>query len=155
MQVIFDGPLTAGPFIESGELKGIAISDSRAKSLPMRDVAGMLRSFEYAGWSALHKLAERDNEGFLRLLPHADAWRQLVQATFLETYQEAIAGCPSSPADPAEAERLLNLFLLEKVLYEIRYEAANRPTWLRIPLSGLGLILDSAAKVKEKTLVPA
>jgi maltose alpha-D-glucosyltransferase / alpha-amylase len=130
------------------------LAERRAKSLAYRDVAGMLRSFEYAGWSALHKLADRDNEGFARLLPRADAWRQLVQATFLETYREAIAGCSCYPAEPAEADRLLKLFLLDKLLYEIRYEAANRPTWLRIPLSGLGPILDSAAKTKEKTLVP-
>jgi maltose alpha-D-glucosyltransferase/alpha-amylase len=90
-----------------------------------------------------------------RLLPHADAWRQLVQATFLESYYEAIGGSISAPADPAETERLLNLFLLDKVLYEIRYEAANRPDWLRIPLSGLAGILDGVAKAKERALVPA
>jgi len=131
------------------------LAERRAKSVSIRDVAGMLRSFEYAGWSALHKLAERDSEGYQRLLPHADAWRQLVQLTFLENYKEAIAGCASYPADPAEVDRLLALFLLDKVLYEIRYEAANRPAWLRIPLSGLAAILDSATMVKEKTLVPA
>jgi maltose alpha-D-glucosyltransferase / alpha-amylase len=131
------------------------LAERRAKSVSIRDVAGMLRSFEYAGWSALHKLADRDSEGYQRLLPHADAWRQLVQLTFLENYQEAIAGCASYPADPAEVDRLLGLFLLDKVLYEIRYEAANRPAWLRIPLSGLAAILDSATMVKEKTLVPA
>jgi maltose alpha-D-glucosyltransferase / alpha-amylase len=50
---------------------------------------------------------------------------------------------------------LLNLFLLDKVLYEIRYEEANRPSWLRIPLAGLAEILDGAAKIKERTLEPA
>ncbi len=132
-----------------------SLAARRAKGSPMQDVAGMLRSFEYASWAALHKLADRDPDGMSRLLPHSEEWKRLVQGTFLETYREAIAGCVSWPDSAEEADRLLNLFLLDKVLYEIRYEAANRPSWLRIPLAGLAEILDGAAKIKERTLVPA
>jgi maltose alpha-D-glucosyltransferase/alpha-amylase len=58
--------------------------------------------------------------------------------------------CPSWPADRAEADRLLNLFMLDKALYEISYEAANRPTWLRIPVAGLRTVLDSLKSAGEK-----
>jgi len=84
----------------------------------------------------------------------AEAWNKLIRETFMTSYAQAIAGCSSWPADPAEVDRLLKLFLLEKVLYEIRYEVANRPAWLRIPLAGLSAILGGAP-VKEKELVPA
>jgi maltose alpha-D-glucosyltransferase/alpha-amylase len=118
------------------------IAERRAKSSPMRDVAGILRSVEYVAWSALFRLADRDPDGFARLRPFAMEWKTLVQKAFLESYQQTIAGCPSWPDDPAEMSRLLNLFLLDKVLYEIAYEAASRPTWLRIPITGLAEILD-------------
>ena len=55
------------------------------------------------------------------------------------------AGAPSWPETPGEAERLIDLFLIEKALYEIRYEAANRPAWLGIPVRGVLAVLDAAA----------
>ena len=132
-----------------------SLEERRAKGSPLRDVAGMLRSFDYAAGATLNKLAEQDPDGVARVRADAADWKHLVQETFMASYSQAIAGCPSWPADPAEADRLLKLFLLDKVLYEIRYEAANRPAWLRIPLAGLAEILDSPAAPKEKALVPA
>jgi maltose alpha-D-glucosyltransferase/alpha-amylase len=105
--------------------------------------------------ATLNKLAEQDPDGVARVRADAADWKHLVQETFMASYSQAIAGCPSWPEDPAEADRLLKLFLLDKVLYEIRYEAANRPAWLRIPLAGLAELLDSPAAPKEKALVPA
>jgi maltose alpha-D-glucosyltransferase/alpha-amylase len=130
-----------------------SIEERRQKSSPLRDVAGMLRSFEYAAWSALHRLADRDPEGFERLRPYAAEWKRLAQDTFLDTYIQSVAGCASWPAEGSEARRMLYLFLLDKVLYEISYEAAHRPTWLRIPVSGLAEILDVTATPTERTLV--
>ena len=93
----------------------------------------MLRSFEYAEWAALFAIAEHEADSVGKLLPFASAWRKATQETFLKSYFDAIGDCPSCPKDRAEADRLLNLFTLEKALYEICYEATNRPTWLRIP----------------------
>jgi maltose alpha-D-glucosyltransferase / alpha-amylase len=120
-----------------------ALAERRAKSTPVRDVAGMLRSIEYVAWASLFRLADRDPEGFTRLLPFAMEWRTLVQKAFLESYQAAIVGAPSWPATAKESARLLNLFLLDKVLYEIGYEAASRPAWLPIPIAGLTELLDT------------
>ncbi len=72
----------------------------------------------------------------------AERWRRSVEAAFLDAYRETIAGCPSYPEDADQAQALLDLFLLEKALYEICYEAANRPGWLRIPLRGVAGLLS-------------
>ncbi len=131
------------------------LAERRAKASPLRDVAGILRSFHYVAWSALFTLADRDPDGYEKLLPYAMEWRREVQQAFMHCYIEAIQGCVSWPADADEASRLLNLFLLEKVLYELRYEAANRPGWLRIPIAGLRDMLDALQTPKEKNLAAA
>lgn len=120
-----------------------SLSERRSKSSAFKDVAGMLRSFEYAEWAAVFSFAEHDADAIPKLLPHADEWRILAQSAFLSSYYDTIGDCPSCPVRQAESKRLLNLFTLEKALYEICYEASNRPTWLRIPVTGLHALLDS------------
>jgi trehalose synthase-fused probable maltokinase len=109
----------------------------RAKHSPMRDVAGMLRSFAYAGAAARRGLQHgaRSDATDALMLAMSDA--------FLAKYGSAIRGCPSFPANPTHAANLLRLFLLEKALYEVNYELANRPDWLGIPLSGVLALLDN------------
>ena len=117
------------------------LGERRIKLSPLKDVAGMLRSFDYAAWSAYMRLIETDPSHEALVLRLTGQWREATEAAFLAAYRETIAGCPSYPASTDEAGRLLELFLLEKALYEICYEAANRPGWLRIPLKGvLGLL---------------
>jgi maltose alpha-D-glucosyltransferase / alpha-amylase len=101
----------------------------RRKSSPLRDVAGMLRSFDYA---AVASGAEA----------HGREWQRAAASAFLAGYRATIAGCGSHPADPAQAAALLELFTLEKAFYELSYELANRPAWLRIPMEGIRAILD-------------
>jgi maltose alpha-D-glucosyltransferase/alpha-amylase len=128
-----------------------SLEERRAKHSPLRDVAGMLRSFDYAAWAAVLDLAETRPDAFDALLAHAFAWREATTAAFLDAYRETVAGCPSYPADPAEARRLVDLFLLEKALYEIGYEAANRPGWLRIPIQGVAGLLGETITTEETT----
>ncbi len=113
------------------------LEERRTKHSPLRDVAGMLRSFNYAAEFALSEsTAERplDRE---QLRPLAERWEQATQTSFMKGYREAIEGCPSYPTDEADAEALIRLFTLEKALYELRYELQNRPDWVKVPLSGL------------------
>jgi maltose alpha-D-glucosyltransferase / alpha-amylase len=124
-------------------------AERRQKALPARDVAGMLRSFDYAAWSALLRLAERDPEGYGRLVPEAIEWRCLVRAAFLESYTQYAAGTPSWPEDAPSRDRLLEFFTLDKVLYEIGYEAGNRPHWLKIPVQGLADTIDTLGQSAE------
>jgi maltose alpha-D-glucosyltransferase/alpha-amylase len=113
----------------------------RRKSSPLRDVAGMVRSFNYAKVAALRGTSD-DRAADRRVLePLADAWERRTVGAFLEGYRATIGDAVSYPRDPAVAQALLDVFLLEKAFYEISYELANRPAWLRIPLEGIRAIL--------------
>jgi maltose alpha-D-glucosyltransferase/alpha-amylase len=117
------------------------MADRRSKDSPLRDVAGMVRSFDYAALAAVEQLGQAHADRGNELQKLALAWRDAVTAAYLGAYKEAIAGCPAYPEDAAAADRLLDLFMLGKAFYEIRYELANRPTWLAIPLRGVLRIL--------------
>lgn len=120
-----------------------SLDERRAKHSPLKDVAGMLRSFNYAAWAALFEATEDRPEDFDLLRPVVEEWERETTEAFMSGYEKAIEGCPSYPVAPEEAKGLLDLFLIEKAAYEIRYEVANRPNWLRIPLLGLDRILTS------------
>ncbi|HYQ01994.1 MAG TPA: maltose alpha-D-glucosyltransferase [Polyangiaceae bacterium] len=115
---------------------GRPVSDRRYKRSPLRDVAGMLRSFAYAAETALRSERVRA-EDRVRLVPWAEAFRSWVCVAFVRTYLEAIAGEAYCPKNPATARLLLDFYELEKVVYEVNYELNNRPNWLAVPLAGL------------------
>ncbi len=119
------------------------IAERRMKHSPLRDVAGMLRSFSYAAASSLDQFTATRPDDRPLLGPLANAWEQAASAAFVEAYREVVEGCPSYPADEYDARRLLSLFSVEKALYEVRYELDNRPTWLPIPLHSLIRLLKS------------
>ena len=119
-----------------------SLEERRAKSSPLKDVAGMLRSFDYVAAASVMRLLEVDPHSAEIVQPLAQRWREATEQAFLDSYRAAIAGCPSHPEDPDEARRLIDLFLLEKALYEICYEAANRPDWLGIPLAGVSRLVN-------------
>jgi maltose alpha-D-glucosyltransferase/alpha-amylase len=108
------------------------LAESRRKHSPVRDVAGMLRSFSYAKWTAAKSSPEV-----------LDDWEAETRRAFLAAYEAAAAdsGLFESFADVAG---LLRLFELEKVLYELRYEHGNRPDWIQVPLSGLLAMLEKS-----------
>ena len=74
-----------------------------------------------------------------------DEWERQMVGAFIEAYRAAAVGCPSVPAADAIFQRLLHLFLMEKALYEICYEATNRPDWIVIPVYGLLRLLSHRA----------
>ncbi len=116
--------------------------ERRIKQSPLRDVAGMLRSFSYAAFSALMKYSSRRPEDFRRLEPWALLWEQSVCSAFLRTYCEVANGTSILPSDPLLYEQLLEVYVIDKALYELAYELNNRPGWVVIPLTGiLGLPL--------------
>ena len=105
----------------------------RAKQSPLRDVAGMLRSFSYAQHSALRAAAASDAE-VAAMAPPLAAWEAQVREQFLAGYAGAI-DARLWPRDVPQG--LLGLYVLEKALYELRYELSNRPDWVDIPLAGV------------------
>ena len=120
------------------------IEERRAKHCILKDVVGMLRSFDYAAAVALSERLELQPQHRDSMLRAADGWRQLATSRFLEGYRAAVDGLGSYPA-PEDADRLLQLFLMEKVLYEIAHEGSNRPSWIHIPLTGLLRLLGRLA----------
>jgi maltose alpha-D-glucosyltransferase/alpha-amylase len=109
----------------------------RQKQSPLRDVAGMLRSFSYAARSALITFSQRYPEKYPTLELWATAWENAAANSFLAGYKQTLAPNPSLIPDPTNADTMLSALLLEKALYELLYELNNRPTWLSIPLNGL------------------
>jgi maltose alpha-D-glucosyltransferase / alpha-amylase len=122
------------------------LEERRRKTSPLRDVAGMLRSFDYAAWAALGRLDARHGEASPEIRREALAWRRYSERAFLETYRFTAEGSAHYPSDPATAQGLTDLFLLEKAFYEIGYEAANRPGWLPIPIRGVLDLLKEATE---------
>jgi maltose alpha-D-glucosyltransferase/alpha-amylase len=114
---------------------GHGLEQRRAKQSPLRDVAGMLRSFSYVQHSALRSLAQ-DTAETKRLAQLARAWKDDVREAFLASYDEAARGAELYGSLRA-GRGLLELFELEKALYELRYEIGNRPSWAGIPLQGI------------------
>ncbi len=117
----------------------------RAKHSPLRDVAGLIRSFNYAAVTSLSGHKPTRPGAAEDLKSAITKWETLAVGSFLNGYGEAIRGCSSVPGDAKAFERLLKFFVLEKALYEICYEAANRPDWLSIPVRGVQQLLASNA----------
>jgi maltose alpha-D-glucosyltransferase/alpha-amylase len=112
-----------------------SFEERRAKHTPLKDVAGMLRSFDYARWTALRQALE-GHADYERLAPFAEDWAKRARAAFLGAYAEAVRGSGLF-ADLEDVEQLLGVLELEKALYELRYELNNRPGWVGIPLAGI------------------
>jgi maltose alpha-D-glucosyltransferase/alpha-amylase len=124
------------------------LDERRAKLSPMRDVAGMIRSFDYAA-----SITERERKlasgtpGDVRATTLLRDFRTLAEAAFLEGYAEG-RGSPLSPTE----QLLIDAFAIEKAAYEITYEIANRPDWVGVPVRGLVSRLD---KIPAKSAEPA
>jgi maltose alpha-D-glucosyltransferase/alpha-amylase len=115
------------------------LADRRAKQSALKDVAGMLRSFSYAARFALMTHITRRAGGEDRLLSWARLWERSVHAAFLGAYRRTVAAARADflPVDREDFGSLLDMYLLDKLVYELQYELDNRPTWLSVPLAGL------------------
>ncbi|MHB1700249.1 MAG: maltose alpha-D-glucosyltransferase [Acidobacteriaceae bacterium] len=130
-----------------------SLADRRRKQSPLKDVAGMLRSYSYAAFAGVLAFEEtrvRESRGESKgggrdsaaaeaagLRNCARAWEKGMREAFLRGYWKAAGSAKIVPEDPKEAQRLLNAYLLEKAMYELLYELNNRPAWAQIPLAGI------------------
>jgi maltose alpha-D-glucosyltransferase/alpha-amylase len=123
------------------------LSERRIKRSPLRDVAGMLRSFHYAAYTGLFGEPaggmRPENPSFLE--PWVLQWYQWVSAAFLRSYFDTAASASFLPRRRVELEVLLDVLLLDKALYELRYEINNRPEWIALPIEGLLHVLEAGA----------
>ena len=113
------------------------LEERRAKHSPLRDVAGMLRSFDYAAHVAIEHIGAELHVETVHRRTALERWQQLAAGAFRDGYLQAEVQVPLDDEAVPTRERLLQLFVVEKLLYEIRYELDNRPNWLHIPLHGL------------------
>jgi maltose alpha-D-glucosyltransferase/alpha-amylase len=118
------------------------LEERRAKAPAARDIAGFLRSIDYAVSAALDRATDLKPEERANLTPQIRQWSEKLTAGYWDSYREAIGASPLWPAADEDRRALLNAFLIEKVLYEIEYELTNRPTWLHIPLEAALRILQ-------------
>ena len=118
---------------------GRPLAERRLKLGPLRDVAGMIRSYEYAGASALRA---RDADQVARLAPWARAFSEWACAAFVAGYLDRAQGSALVSPNPIHQKRLLDFYLVEKCVYEVAYELNNRPDWVAIPLAGLRARLE-------------
>jgi malto-oligosyltrehalose trehalohydrolase/4-alpha-glucanotransferase len=120
------------------------LAERRAKHAALRDVAGMLRSLAYVAAAPLRALplnsTPAEQQAVRRRL---SAWEAKASRAFLDGYFEAARGSVFCTEPRSDAERMIRFFMLEKALYEVAYEFANRPDWVSIPLSGAVALLES------------
>jgi maltose alpha-D-glucosyltransferase/alpha-amylase len=121
---------------------GRSLAERRIKRSPLRDAAGMLRSFDYAAHAALRDLTERgnverDSDGYRELERWGRMWTSWASAAYLRSYLETARLGAFLPETNDELALALDLFVLEKALYELGYELSSRPDWVEIPLAGI------------------
>jgi maltose alpha-D-glucosyltransferase / alpha-amylase len=121
-----------------------SLSERRLKRSPLRDTAGMVRSFHYAAFFALHKEISVRREDIPLLTPWADLWHRYVSGIFLRGYLDTVGKAPFIPRVPEDLAALNRIFLLEKAVYEVGYELNSRPEWIFVPLKGIQTLLQEA-----------
>ncbi|HEV7589036.1 MAG TPA: putative maltokinase, partial [Longimicrobium sp.] len=114
-----------------------SIQERRAKQSVLRDVAGMLRSFDYAVRLSMSGFRADDLAVRMSVQRWADAWRAEVRSLFVSAYRETLGDSPVVPRDLSAMMRALAVFELEKAVYEMGYEMNNRPDWIWVPLQGV------------------
>jgi maltose alpha-D-glucosyltransferase/alpha-amylase len=125
-----------------------SLSRRRLKRPAVVDLAGMVRSFHYAGRVAALRLTRDLGTSVASVEPGAidqwlNFWHRWVTSTFLDTYLQRTGQCDYLPADREQLRKLYNFFLLEKAIYELSYEANSRPHWVDIPAQGILELLDT------------
>jgi maltose alpha-D-glucosyltransferase/alpha-amylase len=126
-----------------------SIEERRRKAPAARDVAGLIRSVDYSATAALARALQSTADESGKLERALDAWRERSVDAVLSGYRQFLGDPRLWPRETANAVRLLDFFLLEKALYEIEYELAHRPDWLRVPLSGILRILSRSSTRTE------
>ena len=126
-----------------------SIAERKIKHSPLKDVAGMIRSYHYAVSAGLFNAPEAQQADPERLLLAADRWYRLMRDTYLESYLTTFG--PEHPLfkNNTEINFLLLIYLLEKAVYELGYELSYRPTWVKIPLRGIVDVIREVEKLRD------
>ncbi len=126
-----------------------SIEARRRKAPAARDVAGLIRSIDYSATAALERALKSAPDEHGKLARALEAWREHSAAAFMAAYRSSLTDTRLWPQSLEAADRLLDFFLLEKAFYEIEYELAHRPDWLRVPLAGTWRILSRSEEAAQ------
>jgi maltose alpha-D-glucosyltransferase/alpha-amylase len=113
-----------------------------AKFCPLRDVAGILRSFSYAAETARRRVKQDRPEALDLMKTYTKEWEKLAGQNFLDAYLNETQDCISVPNNKRVFKKIVSFLSIEKAVYELNYELANRPDWVEIPVCGLIEKLD-------------
>jgi maltose alpha-D-glucosyltransferase / alpha-amylase len=124
-----------------------SLAERREKDSPLRDVAGMVRSFHYAAYASLFRRFgdASARPGWELLVPVANAWYRVISREYLRAYFEKASTADFLPASTDEREFLLNIWLLAKAVYELKYELNHRLDWVAIPIEGIEMLVREPA----------
>ena len=125
-----------------------SLEQRRSKAPPARDVAGFLRSVDYAVSAAIERAPNITADERPVFAHRIRLWGARLSAAFWDSYKEALAATNVWPTDEEQARLLIDLFQIEKAFYEIEYELTNRPAWTHIPLDGTWRILAERGVVQ-------
>ncbi|MGA9937936.1 MAG: putative maltokinase [Candidatus Acidiferrales bacterium] len=145
-QVLFTGEDFV--FIDFEGEPARTLVERREKHSPLRDPAGMVRSFHYAAYAALFQrlgAAGLQSDAWRSLVPFANAWYRVAAAEYLRAYFDAASTANFLPADRTESDFWLHFWLLGKAVYELKYELNHRLDWVAIPLEGIAALIGGAA----------
>src|SRR5207249_2387469 len=123
-----------------------SLDDRRRKAPAARDLAGLIRSIDYSATAALERALKSAPDEHGKIASSLDRWRARSTGALLSAYRESMSDPRLWPQDAQLADGLLDFFLLEKAFYEIDYELAHRPDWVRVPLAGTLRILSVSSE---------
>jgi maltose alpha-D-glucosyltransferase/alpha-amylase len=124
-----------------------SLAERRRKAPAARDVAGLIRSIDYSATAALARALKSAPDEDGRIARALEDWRERSVAAVLAAYREFMTDARLWPAAADDADRLLDFHLFEKACYELEYEMAHRPDWLRVPLAGVARIFSRSPRV--------
>ncbi|RIV19085.1 trehalose synthase [Fibrisoma montanum] len=125
-----------------------SISDRKIKHSPLKDVAGMIRSYHYAVSAKLFNSSETEGIDPAHLQRVSDRWFYLIRDTFLNAYLDTFGTPHPLFKNNSEVNFLLLVYLLEKAVYELGYEISYRPSWVKIPLKGIIDVIREIEKIR-------
>lgn len=126
-------------------------SERRLKRSPLRDVAGMIRSFHYAAYGSLFLNSQIRKEDVETLIPFVETWYHYMSGFFMQAYLQTVEGSSFIPKAKEDLRILMDTYLLEKAIYELGYELNNRPDWLIIPIRGIKTIMNKDTRFVKRT----
>ncbi|GAB3892691.1 hypothetical protein GCM10028803_05780 [Larkinella knui] len=125
-----------------------SISERKIKHSPLKDVAGMIRSYHYAVSAKLFGSTETEHIDPDHLQRVSERWYKLIRDTYMDAYLETIGSPHPLYKNNSEVNFLLLVYLLEKAVYELGYEISYRPAWVKIPLKGIMDVIREIEKIR-------